>query len=101
MNTSQAEGVFDQAKGKLKQALGEAIHNEGLANEGAADQLKGSAKETWGNVKDAAAETAHRHEASAEAEGEHTGHGIRASITQAAEDAKNSINRGIDHLKNR
>ena len=54
MNSSNVEGVFDQAKGKIKQAFGEATDNHSLANSGAADQVKGHAKEAWGNVKDAA-----------------------------------------------
>ena len=67
MNTTNAEGVFDQAKGKVKQALGETFNNEKLANEGAVDQVKGHAKEAWGNVKDAASDIGSQKTAEAQA----------------------------------
>ena len=59
MNESNATGVFDQVKGKIKQAFGEATDNQSLANEGAADQVKGHAEEAWGNVKDTAHDVSH------------------------------------------
>ena len=37
--------------------MGETLGNQKLANQGVADQVKGAAKETWGNVKDAARDT--------------------------------------------
>ena len=100
MNTSNAEGVFDQAKGKVKQAVGEAFNNQELANEGAADQVKGHAKEAWGNVKDAARDIGNRHATDADTVESTSGHNVRSSVTNAAADVKDSINRGIDHLKN-
>jgi uncharacterized protein YjbJ (UPF0337 family) len=99
MNTTKAEGVLDQAKGKVKQAVGEAFNNQKLANEGAADQVKGHAKEAWGNVKDAAQGVADRHAAEAKVHGESTAHDLRTNITNAAANAKESINRGIDRMK--
>jgi uncharacterized protein YjbJ (UPF0337 family) len=105
MNESNVSGKFDQVAGKIKQGIGEAIGNEKLANEGAADQVKGHAKETWGNVKDAASDVhddanAHANVRADEAklEAERTGHDTRTSITSAAEHAKDSISRGLDHL---
>ncbi len=95
MNKSNATGVIDQAKGKVKQMVGETFNNQKLANEGAADQVKGHAKEVWGNVKDAANDLSNRH-----ATEEHdTAHNVRNSMTSAAANAKESINRGIDRLK--
>jgi len=99
MNATKAEGVLDQAKGKVKQAVGETFNNQKLANEGAADQVKGHAKEAWGNVKDAASEVANRHTAAARANETHTGRDLRTNITNAAANAKDSINRGIDRMK--
>jgi uncharacterized protein YjbJ (UPF0337 family) len=99
MNSSNVEGVLDQAKGKIKQAAGEAFNNQKLANEGAADQVKGHAKEAWGNVKDTADEISSRRAAETEVHTENSGHNVRESITNAAADAKESINRGLDHLK--
>jgi uncharacterized protein YjbJ (UPF0337 family) len=99
MNATKAEGVLDQAKGKVKQAVGETFNNQKLANEGAADQVKGHAKEAWGNVKDAAKDIGSRHAAEAQVQGERTSHDVRTSVTNAAANAKESINRGIDHMK--
>ena len=99
MNKSNAAGVIDQAKGKVKQAVGETFNNQKLANEGAADQVKGHAKEAWGNVKDAANDVGKRHASEASMETQDTGHNVRNSVTSAAANAKESINRGLDHLK--
>ncbi|WP_263384073.1 CsbD family protein [Granulicella arctica] len=106
MNQDNAGGKFDQIAGKIKQGVGEAVGNEKLANEGAAEQVKGHAKEAWGNVKDAASDThdstsadAHVRAEEAKLHAEQAGHDTRNSITSAAEHLKDSINRGIDHLK--
>jgi uncharacterized protein YjbJ (UPF0337 family) len=56
MNKSHVTGGIDKAVGKVKEAVGNAINNQKLANEGAAQQVCGEARETWGNVKDSAAE---------------------------------------------
>ncbi len=60
MNKDQVTGKVEQAAGRVKQGVGETLGNQKLANQGVADQVKGAAKETWGNVKDAAAVTADR-----------------------------------------
>ena len=99
MNTTNTEGVFDQAKGKVKQALGETFNNQELANEGAADQVKGHVKEAWGNVKDTADHVRRDDAAEAHTHAETTGHDARNSVTNAAEHVKDSINRGLDNLK--
>ena len=52
MNRDTVEGKFDQLKGKAKQSIGEALGNDKLANSGTVDQVKGAAKEVWGNAKD-------------------------------------------------
>ena len=54
MNKDQVSGKVDQAVGKVKQTVGEAVGNQNLANKGVAEQVKGAAKETWGDAKDAA-----------------------------------------------
>jgi uncharacterized protein YjbJ (UPF0337 family) len=56
MNKDTVEGKFDQVSGAVKQKAGEVFGNQKMANSGVADQVKGAAKETWGNAKDAAAE---------------------------------------------
>jgi uncharacterized protein YjbJ (UPF0337 family) len=44
---------IDQAKGKVKEAVGGATGDKDLENEGKLDQAKGKAKEALENVKDA------------------------------------------------
>jgi uncharacterized protein YjbJ (UPF0337 family) len=56
---STLKGKFNQAAGSVKQAVGEATHNDRLANSGAAQQVKGHAEEAWGSVKSAATERTH------------------------------------------
>ncbi len=99
MNKSNVEGVFDQAKGKVKQAAGEAFGDQKLANEGAADQVKGHVKEAWGNTKDTARDIASSDHTAARAHAEDTGHDARNSVTNAAANVKDSINRGLDKME--
>ena len=82
MNKDQVTGKVEQAAGRVKQGVGEAIGNQKLANQGLADQVKGAAKETWGNVKDAAAATADRHQK----EAEHRANDARADIRAEGRD---------------
>ncbi len=105
MNESNAGGKWDQVAGKIKQGVGEAIGNDKLANEGAAEQVKGHAKEAWGNVKDAASTTHDDAETrtsvrteEAKLDAERAGNHVRDNVTSAAEHAKDSIKRGLDHL---
>jgi uncharacterized protein YjbJ (UPF0337 family) len=106
MNNSTVEGKFDQMKGKIKQAVGETTGNETLANSGAADQVKGAAKETWGNVKDAAEDVKRTNgtypveTARPVAEDSHaTAHDIREKIVESAQNAKDSIKNTLDRHK--
>jgi uncharacterized protein YjbJ (UPF0337 family) len=50
----RAEGMFDEGKGKAKQAVGDLTGNERLKGEGMVDEMKGKAEQTWGDIKDAA-----------------------------------------------
>lgn len=52
MNQDQVSGKVDQATGKVKEKTGEALGDQRMADEGRADQVKGIAKEAWGNAKD-------------------------------------------------
>ena len=102
MNESKASGTFDELKGKVKQGLGETFNDQSLANEGAAEQVKGHAEQAWGSVKDTASDLKTSHTATEEqVHAEDTGHSLRDTITNAAEHAKESIERGLDHLKNK
>jgi uncharacterized protein YjbJ (UPF0337 family) len=51
-NKQQVEGNFDQAKGKVKQAVGDVTDDEQLQAEGTWDRVKGAVKEGVGNVKE-------------------------------------------------
>ncbi len=102
MNNSSVSGSLDEAKGKVKQALGETFNDQSLANEGAADQVKGHAKQAWGSVKDTASDLKNSNTATEErAHAENTGHSLRDTITNAAADAKESIQRGLNHLEHK
>ncbi|ADW69664.1 CsbD family protein [Granulicella tundricola] len=102
MNEDKATGVLDQVKGSVKQAFGEATNNQSLANEGAADQVKGHAKEAWGSVKDTASNLNHSRDAEdAKLHTEQNAHSFRDSVTNAAESAKESIQRGLHNLEHK
>jgi uncharacterized protein YjbJ (UPF0337 family) len=97
LDKNRVTGKVDQAVGKAKQKIGDAVGNDRLANEGVADQVKGAAKETWGNTKDAARSAADRHADNA--------HDAAAADREAASEhithTKNKINAKIDDFKDR
>jgi uncharacterized protein YjbJ (UPF0337 family) len=95
MNKDNVSGKFDQVAGKVKQGAGEIIGDDSLANEGAAQQVKGHVKEAWGNAKDTARDIADNHRTDAE----RGAHNVRDSITSTAEDTKDRINRGLDNIQ--
>ena len=95
MNKDQVSGKIDQATGKVKEKAGEAIGNQSMANRGVVDQMKGAAKETWGNAKDAAQLDAAERRRESEAHANRT----RASLTETVQEAKNKLNEKIDEHK--
>jgi len=95
MNKDQVSGKIDQAVGKVKEKVGEATGNQSMANRGVADQVKGAAKETWGNVKDAAHTDAAAHRRESEYEANRT----RDKITGTVQDMKDRVNDRIDQHK--
>ena len=97
MNTEKVEGKFDQVVGKMKQGVGEAVGNDRLANSGVADQVKGAAKETWGNAKDAARTTHDRHAADTE----DAANANREHVTDKVAEMKKKANDKIDDFKDR
>jgi uncharacterized protein YjbJ (UPF0337 family) len=106
MNNSTATGKFDQVKGKVKQSVGEAIGNDKMANSGAADQVKGAAKEAWGHTKDAATAVGadsrartEEHRAGAKVRVEDAAHKVRESVTHAAQHVKNAVRGQADKVK--
>jgi uncharacterized protein YjbJ (UPF0337 family) len=106
MNTEKVQGKFDQVAGKIKQSVGEAVGNQKLANAGAAEQIKGVAKETWGNAKDAAAVVRDDNAAQAAAEhddlkdrAETSAHNMREKIVDSAHNLKEKVNEKLDEIK--
>jgi len=95
MDKDQVSGKFDQAIGKVKESIGSAVGNDKLANEGVADQVKGAAKETWGNAKDAAHTVHNDHVAETEAGAADT----RESFTDKVTELKKKANDRIDDFK--
>jgi uncharacterized protein YjbJ (UPF0337 family) len=52
MNDNQLEGTINEAKGKVEAGVGGLTGNEDLKAEGQADQLKGRARRTAGDVQE-------------------------------------------------
>jgi uncharacterized protein YjbJ (UPF0337 family) len=97
MNKDQVSGKVDQVTGRVKEKVGEAVGNDRLANAGVADQVKGAAKETWGNVKDAAHTSASHARREHEAQATDT----REAIVNKVDNLKNKVNDSIDAHKER
>lgn len=57
-NEEQVEGKLEQARGTLKENLGDAIGNEQMENEGKYDQAKGHVREGVGDLKEGVDEAA-------------------------------------------
>ncbi len=97
MNKDEITGKIEQIVGKAKQGVGEAAGNDKLANEGVADQVKGAAQETWGNLTDAAMEIQDfRKEAASDKKDER-----RGQISQTVTDVKEKAKEKIDEFKER
>lgn len=113
MNTDEIKGKLQNAFGKTERAVGGAIGSHNLQNAGAEDQMKGAAKETWGNAKDAVSEahtTATSNatttpDSAAYNAGRTEGHvqagdeSLRDKIVNGSERFKENFNEKVDHLK--
>jgi uncharacterized protein YjbJ (UPF0337 family) len=53
MDADRIKGSANQAKGKIKEVAGKAIGDSKLQSEGVADQVKGKVQNAVGGVKDA------------------------------------------------
>lgn len=91
---STIKGKFNEAVGSMKQSIGETFGNEKLANEGAAQDVKGHAQDAWGSVKEGAQDIKDQHQAQAEQHG----HDVREKVTSTASNVADSIKAGIDHF---
>jgi len=52
MTQEKIEGQWDQAKGQVKEGIGDATDNESMEREGQMDQAKGQVKEGVGQAKE-------------------------------------------------
>jgi uncharacterized protein YjbJ (UPF0337 family) len=91
MNEKQVSGKVDQVVGKVKQRVGAAVGNQDLANQGVADQVKGAAKETWGDAKDAAKQIHESHKEAAKDKANEERKKVSESVEQAKDKAKDKI----------
>jgi uncharacterized protein YjbJ (UPF0337 family) len=101
MNKDTVTGQAEQVAGKVKQAFGEAVGNQKMANSGAAEQIKGAARETWGQTKDTAQDVSNAKSADAQVKGESKAHELREKITTGAQNIKNEISAKLDDVKER
>ena len=53
MNDDKAKGVLQKIGGHVEESAGALVGDHNLKEAGREDQIKGSAREAWGNVKDA------------------------------------------------
>ncbi len=53
MNDDKLKGVMQKIGGHVEEAAGALVGDHALKDAGREDQIKGSAREAWGNVKDA------------------------------------------------
>jgi len=88
---NKVKGKFDEVAGKVKQSFGAATHNDRVANEGAAQEVKGHAEQAWGSVKDAVNTTTAANSSQREASHENTARDIREKITSTAQNVKNHV----------
>jgi uncharacterized protein YjbJ (UPF0337 family) len=56
-NKDEVEGKFDQAKGAIKENVGDAIDDERMQSEGAAERAGGHAQEGFGTARRKVGET--------------------------------------------
>jgi uncharacterized protein YjbJ (UPF0337 family) len=100
------KGKFNEVAGKVKQTIGESTHNDKLANEGAAQQVKGHAEQAWGSVKQAATDAKQNFDVAVDdykarhaTEHEQQAHDIREKVTSTAANAKDHIQNTLDNNK--
>ena len=53
MNSDTVKGILQKVGGRIEESAGALVGSENLKVAGKEDQLEGSAREAWGNVKDA------------------------------------------------
>jgi len=51
MNNDEMKGKGDQAKGRVKEAIGDLTDDDRMRSEGAIDEIKGKAQESYGSAR--------------------------------------------------
>ena len=59
MDKERVKGVYDQAKGAVKEGVGKAVNDSKLTAEGEADKAKGKIENAVGGAKDAMRKETH------------------------------------------
>lgn len=108
MNKETLEGKVDQISGAVRQKVGETFNDQGLANSGVAEQIKGAAKETWGKTKDVANDRKKEDDYRTEAERDdvrartqYSADDLRDKIVNKVQDVKENISEKLDHLRDK
>jgi uncharacterized protein YjbJ (UPF0337 family) len=99
MAKENIEGGFDKAVGKVKQKVGEATGDQALANRGVAEQVKGSAKQAVGSVKDTTKRIVKPRATSAKSKTAVAADDLRDDIVAGAEHVKNAIEHGLHRME--
>ena len=61
MDKDRVEGSAEQAKGKIKEAVGKVLGDKKAETEGQAEQIKGKVQNAVGGVKDAVRDAVRKH----------------------------------------
>lgn len=101
MNEDTIAGKFEEVKGKVKQAFGEATGDQSTANSGTADQVKGNAQQTWGNTKDAASDVVGSNRTNATQRSETAANETRDNIASKSENLKDKVSDKLEDFKER
>lgn len=106
MNKHTVSGKIDQTAGRIKEKVGDVIGNQKLANAGIAEQIKGIAKQTYGNVQDTAKATARHaqvhlqsHKDDLRRYSNEKSKELREGIRETAESLQKKVNNTLDNFQ--
>lgn len=99
MNKETLEGKLEQIAGNIKEKFGEVTGNQRMANAGAAERVKGAAKEAWGHTKDTAQQVAETKSENLKDRFEAEAHDVREKIVTSAQNIKERINEKLEDTR--
>ncbi|MHB1022151.1 MAG: CsbD family protein [Acidobacteriaceae bacterium] len=106
MNKHTVRGKIDQTAGRIKEKVGDALGNQKLANAGVAEQIKGIAQQTYGNVQDTIKATTKHAQAQLQSHKNDMHHysnekskEVRGNIRETVEGAQKKVNTTLDNFK--